>query len=1030
MSLFQDKILKKFLVNDEIAAPKFANYLAYKAKTNEIKNFKEEEFQDGFLRDIFENCLDYVLKSSNPKDFSLEREKKNEKDSKKADGAILVDGKVVGVIELKSFKTKNLDEVARQAFWYLNQNSNAHYVVVSNFDELRFYIDKATNYEKFSLFNLGYEEFKKLYTILSFESIKQNLALKLQTQTNEFEQEISKKLYKDFSSFRQKLFENLVKNNENFDKIELLKVTSKLCDRFIFMLFAEDRNLIPDDTIKTIINQFENQPFDDYSLYEFFKRYFEAINSGSERLKIASYNGGLFAKDEFLDSLKIDDEILQNNIINLSNYDFESEISVNILGHIFEQSLSDLEEIEANLNDQNFDKTKSKRKKDGVFYTPKFITYYIVQNTLGKLCEQKRSEFDIQNIVQNLAILKSEIDILESKNSKAKDINEKITNLKAKQNENLQILENYKTWLLNLKIIDPACGSGAFLNEALEFLINEHEILKSEMSSAGNIFYAQDIEISILENNLYGVDINSEAVEIAKLSLWLRTAKKGRKLTKLANNLKCANSLLQMPFELNSFDCVIGNPPYVRQELIKEQKPGLEKIYKVYAGTADLFVYFYELGFNLLKQNGILGFICSNKFFRAKYGQNLRSFILQNFNILNIADFTGVKIFEDALVDSTINIFQKSEQKEENEFKFYDKQLENFTLLKQNSLSEQNFTFANQNEQAIKEKIEKIGTKLKDWDIKINYGIKTGFNEAFIIDENIKNELIKQDEKSKELIKPILRGRDIKRYSYEFANLYIINSHNNPPINIEEFLAIKNHLDKFYKELEKRTDKGQTPYNLRNCAYLEEFEKEKIVFSEIVKEPQFYLDNEKFYSEATGFLLTGKNLKYLLVLLNCKFITFVFKKFYMGTELGSEGLRYKKSFLEQLPIPQISQEEQIPFEQKADLMLSLNADLQSLKQNFIKELEVEKIPTKLANFEDLSFDEFIKEFAKAKKIKFADKLTERNFKQDWQAIFENDKNEVLKLKETITKTDNEINQMVYKLYDLTEEEIKIVQSSS
>jgi hypothetical protein len=213
-------------------------------------------------------------------------------------------------------------------------------------------------------------------------------------------------------------------------------------------------------------------------------------------------------------------------------------------------------------------------------------------------------------------------------------------------------------------------------------------------------------------------------------------------------------------------------------------------------------------------------------------------------------------------------------------------------------------------EQRIKAKIEKIGTPLKDWDIQINYGIKTGFNEAFIINGAKRKELIEQDPKSDEIIRPILRGRDIKRYSYDFADLWLINTHNGikekgiKPINIDDYPAIKKHLDQFYSELEKRADQGTTPYNLRNCAYMEDFYKQKIMYSEIVREPQFYLDNEgKYFPEATSFILTGNHLDYLCDLLHSKAVTYFFKTFYAGGGLGESGYRYKKAFLELLPIP-------------------------------------------------------------------------------------------------------------------------------
>ncbi|MFU2117650.1 TaqI-like C-terminal specificity domain-containing protein [Ornithobacterium rhinotracheale] len=219
-------------------------------------------------------------------------------------------------------------------------------------------------------------------------------------------------------------------------------------------------------------------------------------------------------------------------------------------------------------------------------------------------------------------------------------------------------------------------------------------------------------------------------------------------------------------------------------------------------------------------------------------------------------------------------------------------------------------------EQQIKSKIEKIGIPLKDWDVQINYGIKTGYNDAFIISGSKKDEILanckteEERKKTAEIIRPILRGRDIKRYGYDFADLWLINTHNGikekgiKPINIDDYPAIKKHLDQYWSRLEKRADQGVTPYNLRNCAYMEDFYKQKIMYSEIVREPQFYLDETgKFYPEATTFIMTGSNIEYLYHLLNSNVVTYFFKEFYAGGGLGNEGYRYKKVFLEKLPIP-------------------------------------------------------------------------------------------------------------------------------
>ncbi|PWE25417.1 Eco57I restriction-modification methylase domain-containing protein, partial [Aliarcobacter skirrowii] len=851
MSIFQNSVLKTFKQDEKLVALRWAAFQNYKAKVEAIKDFKEEEYQDGFLKDIFESCLGYTLKTTNPSSFNLEREKKNETDSKKADGVIYLNSEIIAVIELKDTKTKNLDRVQQQAFWYLTQHTNAKYVIISNFDELRFYFDKSTAYESFSLFNLSYDEFCKLHLLLSFENIKDETALKIKEKSNSFEQDISKKLYKDFSHFRTLLFENIVKNNPTIDKQTLLRLTQKLCDRIIFILFAEDRDLLRANMIKEIREEFINQKFTNYSLYDIYKFYFEAINKGNDKLQIPQYNGGLFATDLLLDSLIIDDFILDENVQILSNYDFASEISVNILGHIFEQSLTDLEELQANIDNVNFDKTKSKRKKDGVFYTPEYITRYIVENTLGKMCSEKREELLIGN------------GILIPSNPK------KLTKQEQQIKDNLQ---EYKKWLLNLKILDPACGSGAFLNQALEYLISEHKNLQNDLALMGDLFASYMVEEEILENNLYGVDINEDAVEIAKLSLWLRTAKRGRPLTKLADKIVCANSLLNMPFSENSFDVVIGNPPYVRQEAIKEQKEALSKIYKVANGTADLYVYFYELALNMLKPNGLKGFICSNKFFRAKYGENLREYILQNTTILQIADFNGVKIFEDATVDSAITIFQKQKADNNSTFKVVDVDLINSYEMKQSDLTKTSFSFSNPKELAIKQKIEKIGILLKDWDINIYRGILTGFNEAFIIDEATKNELIKKEPKSAEIIKPLLKGRDIKKYNYEFNNLFLISTFPALKLDINEYPAIKEYLETFGKRLEQTGEKGSRKKTANkwfeiqdNIAYYKEFEKNKIIYPEIASNPNaFEYDKNGYYLDKTAFLIEGNNFKYII----------------------------------------------------------------------------------------------------------------------------------------------------------------------
>ncbi|MDU9760171.1 class I SAM-dependent DNA methyltransferase [Helicobacter pylori] len=391
--------------------------------------------------------------------------------------------------------------------------------------------------------------------------------------------------------------------------------------------------------------------------------------------------------------------------------------------------------------------------------------------------------------------------------------------------------------------------------------------------------------------------------------------------------------------DFSGFDCIIGNPPYIRQEQIKDLKPLLQKQYPdFYNSTADIYTYFFALAYHLLKEKGFNAFITSNKYARAKYGAKLREWLLKKTTIVSYMELNALKVFESATVDTSIMNFIKQTPPKESDFKYYeptpndkdDLKSTPYLTMKQNALSTESFIFADTTLLDLRDKIEQSGTPLKDWGIQINYGIKTGANEAFIIPTEKRDAILnacktqEERERTERLIKPILRGKDIKRYSYEWAHLWVINTHNGytsnlkskiPPIDIEKYPATKAHLDAHWDTIATRSDQGDTPYHLRNCAYLEDFEKEKIVYGEIVQEPRFYLDNGEcelgyFYAEATSFILTGEHLRYLLGMLHSKLITFAFKTFYAGGGLGESGYRYKKAFIERLPIPQITEKNQ------------------------------------------------------------------------------------------------------------------------
>ncbi|MGL6225252.1 MAG: Eco57I restriction-modification methylase domain-containing protein [Thermoguttaceae bacterium] len=405
------------------------------------------------------------------------------------------------------------------------------YIITSNFQKLRLYIDKATCKIEFDLFSLTEDEFQILYLCLSWNSIQSDLPQKILAESITQETDITKKLYEDYSAFKKALFDDICSKNPQHDKLVLFKKTQKLLDRFLFLFFAEDRGLLTANSVRAIIKNWQDAKKWDkkLTLYQRFREYFGFLNEGNPELNVFPYNGGLFVPDDVLDAISIDDTILAKHTQKLADYDFASEVDVNILGHIFEHSLTEIEEITAELSGVTQTPQKSKRKKDGIFYTPKYITSYIVEQTLGKLCEAKRMELGIDTIAEELPAKKA--------------VQKKALHAK---------LESYRNWLLSLKICDPACGSGAFLNQTLEFLIEQHKTIDELHVSidhgkkTAGLFFV-DVETAILENNLYGVDINDESVEIAKLSLWPRSAAKGRKLNDLSHRIKLGNSLIDDP---------------------------------------------------------------------------------------------------------------------------------------------------------------------------------------------------------------------------------------------------------------------------------------------------------------------------------------------------------------------------------------------------------------------------------------------------------------------------------------------------
>lgn len=656
--------------------------------------------------------------------------------------------------------------------------------------------------------------------------------------------------------------------------------------------------------------------------------------------------------------------------------------------------------------------------KDGSHFTPPAITMYMAKYSIKKIIVDKFNKYFKDTHFNNIDEVK--------KYSKI----------------NIHIYENdIKGILDSIKIIDPACGSGHFLVACLNELIrikSEFKVLHDDIDVGidddeliinyiNGIDYKYNIENDIItdkkqeiektlfeakehiiNNQLYGVDINPNSVNICRLRLWIELLKSSyytdidkdssnryidlEILPNLEFKIVSANSLIELeekesnmllqswdkneliknmrdyfnasyenkkeirkeilnlikeysnhnaklenynPFDMLSsydffdsglmfgvdkFDLVIMNPPYFQ---LTGNHQYLHYFDKKDSKVADIYQLFMEMAFiKLIDEGGIVSAVISNKWMRAGYGERTRKFLYNKAYVFEIIDL-GANWFESATVDTNIISYRKRKAEGQDKINSYKISLcDDIIRAKKEKVSSgekecfiypkkdnSSWIILNEDERSILEKILKF-KPLKDWDITINYGIKTGFNEAFIIDEATKERLIKEDSKSAEIIKPLLRGRDIKRYCYDFNNLYLINVHNGlkheniEPININDYPAIKKHLDKYSSKLQKRADKGDTFYNLRNCAYLEDFEKDKIVWASVGENEYSYVEANKYLLDTNYFLVCPNNvmLKYLIGVFNSSL--FLFALSYKDTQLGDGGAwRHYKYNLEAMTVP-------------------------------------------------------------------------------------------------------------------------------
>ena len=992
MGFFQNSVINKHLkaldkavVNTAYA--KFKKYFHNPEIQQNIREAKEEQFQEGFLRELFVKVLGYTL---NPQpNYNLTTELKNEKGAKKADGAILKEGKALAVIELKGTDTKDLDKINTQAFNYKNNQTDCIYVITSNFEKLRFFIHNSVDHIEFNLFTLTEQEFELLWLCLNVDCLLGGIPLKVKEESLLAEENVTKQLYKDYATFRIDLWQNMVKNRPDADQLLLFKKTQKLLDRFLFIFFAEDSGLLPPNSISKIVKRWNVlQEEDAYKpLYDIFNQYFGYINTGRKgktpQDDIFAYNGGLFFSDEVLDNIVIDDEVLQPHVMKLTSYDFQSEIDVNILGHIFENSLSEIENVIAKLEGKEVDKNKTKRKKEGVFYTPKYITKYIVDNTVGKLCQEK----------------KAELGIVDEEYTKGR------RNRKKETIKKLDIsLQAYRKWLLKITICDPACGSGAFLNQALEFLIAEHAYIDElQAHLLGRSIVFQDVSNHILERNIYGVDINEESIEIAKLSLWLRTAQKGRKLTSLNNNLKCGNSLIDDPevveekafnwhkefpeiFEKYGFDVVIGNPPW-GAEISSDEKNELKQTLNTNK-SLDSSEYFILKSLSLLKNKGYFSFIVPKSIIFANNWLVSRNSILNN-KIVALGD-VGIA-FKDVILDSSIFSIKK-ENERNNEVR-----ISRFKPLKRF--------------QEIKEQID-----LHSIDQKIMIESKSLI-------------LAKISKDTEEIIKKVQAKKSfLENYKKEiFRGVYIPDKIKEDCLDKGDKLFVNKVPDVSMYNIIKIRNLDITFLNKKIKQAISKVGRDRIIIKVLRgnRLTATFADKDLITTEKLVNLIVDEkqlDLLYLLSLLNSKLVSFYMAKT-VFSDITEISRVMDECYTRRIPIIPLNLSEQKLFNNLVTKILNQNKVIKEKKRIsflwFQDVLKVKVISNKLTNLEKLEREDYCQELAKQKV-----NMNNMDIYNSCTKIF----NEIKSLHEKNQNLMKKIDLMIYDLYGLDSREIGIIES--
>lgn len=774
-------------------------------------------------------------------------------------------------------------------------------------------------------------------------------------------QPVSQHLFDDLKYWRHELFRHLYAYNPTYSSSEIDEAVLHILNRLIFVRTSEDRQ-VEEPLLRPLLRELRAQkriqrlPEDLRKLFSQFNEIYDSQLFEPSMADVLDCEPRPF--EQVIEGMYGKDYMLYN--FNAIDADVLGTAYEQYLGHVISDPEASAEVVERRV----------KRKSQGIFYTPTFVVKYIVQQTVGHFLE-----------------------------------------------------ENGYHPSRPPRILDMACGSGSFLIEAFDMLDRYVARLRAQDFGSKGDFHDHARQMEILTQCIYGVDKDEQAVAVARLNLMLKALHCREKLP-ILDHIRCGDSLIsgtldelqaffgdrwqeKKPFDWQAvfpeifdeggFDVVIGNPPYVRQETLGDSfKAYAKSKFETFAGTADLYIYFIEQAHRLLKPDGYFGMICSNKFLRSSYGKALREYLSRNSTVLEIIDLAGLPVFVDATVRPIILITSHRTRKVKSYRYLAPLPLEDFQLIRSESdllsfvndkaielpisgLTPTGWSFISNKSKIIIERMEQSALLLNDYiHGKPYFGIKTGYNEAFIIDQSTRDFLVSRSNSNLEIIKPILVGRNVRRYFLEYDHKYLIWTYIGVPI--DKYPIIFDYLKKFQTKLENRWDKGNHWWELRACDYYDKFSEPKIIFPDIATSCRFVIDKDGYFGTNTTYFIPCEDL-YLLGLLNSKLAQFYFSSVCAGLEGGGTiYLRFFGQYIEKFPVHQIDINDIAKVTSHEHIITLVQEMLQLYKNHDI-----------------------------------ADKNFDNDLKRD--------------LERRIATVDAEIDQLVYRLYNLTEEEIKVVEGS-